>query len=381
MNVSQPTAPPPTWLPDWMLGVWALFAEHPFVLASLIVLGGGGFAVLARVFVLFWGLKVARRTATDLDEKLVRLGAFVAALFILYLSLMAAVQTLPFGERATTVLTQVVVSFLVLQLIRVGLQASHIGLAILSYARHRFPIVEERTIPVFDLVATVMIVAIAAYALLQIWNIDATAWLASAGVVGIAVGFAAKDTLANLFAGFFIIADTPYKVGDYVVLDTGERGEVTRVGIRSTRILTRDDIEIIVPNSQMANFKVVNESGGRSTKVRIRIKVGVAYGSDVDHVVAVLEDVAQVHESVCRDPAARARMRGFGDSSLDFELLCWVEHPSQRGLVSHELYMDIHKRLRSEGIEIPFPQRDVWMRRTPGLEGGEDAGKVSGPPG
>lgn len=381
MNASQPTAPPPPWLPDWMLGVWALFAEHPFVLAPLIVLVGVAFAVLARVFVLFWGLKVARRTATDLDEKMVRLGAFVAALFVLYLSVMAAVQTLPFGERTTTILTRVVVSFLVLQLIRVGLRASHIGLAILSHARKRFPIVEERTIPVFDLVATVMIVAIAAYALLQVWNIDPTAWLASAGVVGIAVGFAAKDTLANLFAGFFIIADTPYKLGDFVVLDTGERGEVTRVGIRSTRMLTRDDIEIIIPNSQMANFKVVNESGGRSPKFRIRIKVGVAYGSDVDRVVTVLEEVAQVHERVCRDPAARAWMRAFGDSSLDFELLCWLEHPSQRGLVSHELYMDVYKRLRSEGIQIPFPQRDVWMRRTPGPEGEEDPGEVSGPPG
>jgi small-conductance mechanosensitive channel len=74
-------------------------------------------------------------------------------------------------------------------------------------------------------------------------------------------------------------------------------------------------------------------------------------------------------------------MRGFGDSSLDFELLCWVEHPSQRGLISHELYMDIYKRLRSEAIEIPFPQRDVWMRRESGLESEGDAGEVSEPPG
>jgi small-conductance mechanosensitive channel len=140
-------------------------------------------------------------------------------------------------------------------------------------------------------------------------------------------------------------------------------------------MLTRDDVEIIVPNSQMANFKVVNESGGRWTRFRIRIKVGVAYGSDVDRVVAVLEEVARGHETVCRDPEARARMRGFGDSSLDFELLVWVEHPSQRGLVSHELYMDIYKTLRIEGIEIPFPQRDVWMRNDSGVEGeGEPGG-------
>jgi MscS family membrane protein len=236
---------------------------------------------------------------------------------------------------------------------------------LLGQIRDRCAVVEERTIPLFDIAATIVVVAFAAYALLQVWNIDATAWLASAGVVGIAVGFAAKDTLANLFAGFFIIADSPYKVGDYIVLDSGDRGEVTRVGIRSTRLLTRDDVEIIIPNAEMANTKVVNESGGRWVKFRIRLKVGVAYGSDVDRVVAVLEREALAHDAVCRVPEPRVRMRGFGDSSLDFELLCWVEHPSERGIVSHHLYMNIYKALGREGIEIPFPQRDVWLRSVP----------------
>jgi len=323
---------------------------------------GATVAILARAFILFWGLKVVRRTTTELDERLLRLGAGVAALVLLYISLMSAVQVLPFGEGTRSVITRLVVSFLVLQLMRVGLQASSIVLAFLSHVRDRYSIVEERTAPLFDLVATVLIVAIAAYALLQVWNIDPTAWLASAGVVGIAVGFAAKDTLANLFAGFFIIADVPYKLGDYVVLDTGERGEITKVGIRSTRLLTRDDVEVIVPNSEMANHKIVNESGGRWVKFRIRVNVGVAYGSDLDRVVEVLEEVAWENASVCREPEPRVRMRGFGDSSLDFEVLCWVDHPSERGLVSHELYMAIWKAFQREGIEIPFPQRDVWMR-------------------
>jgi len=82
----------------------------------------------------------------------------------------------------------------------------------------------------------------------------------------------------------------------------------------------------------------------------------------VDRVVEVLEGVARENRNVCREPEPRVRMRGFGDSSLEFEVLCWVDHPSERGLVSHELYMDIWKAFQREGIEIPFPQRDVWMR-------------------
>jgi len=373
MTISQTDVGPPLWLPGWLEGIWLILTDHPFVLALLIVLLGTALAVLARTFVLFWGLKVVRKTSTDLDERLIRLGAGVAALIFLYISLISAIQVLPFGEGTRSILTRLVASFLVLQLMRVGLKASGIVLDFLSHVRDRYSIVEERTAPLFDLVATVLIVAIAAYALLQVWNIDPTAWLASAGVVGIAVGFAAKDTLANLFAGFFIIADVPYKLGDYVVLDTGERGEITKVGIRSTRLLTRDDVEVIIPNSEMANHKIVNESGGRWVKFRIRLKVGVAYGSDVDRVVRVLEEVARENGSVCREPAPRIRMRGFGDSSLDFEVLCWVDHPSQRGLVSHELYMDIWKAFQREEIEIPFPQRDLWMRGESAPPGGPAA--------
>jgi len=376
MEPSQENAVPPEWLPDWMMGAWTLLANFPWVLALVVFAIGLVLAGVARSFILFWGSKVTARTRTNLDEKLVRLGAGVAALIIAYMSLIVAVQTLPLGDTATLYTTRTLASLLVLQLMRVALSSATIGLEFVSQFRERFPLVEERTIPLFDLVITVLTVAVAAYVLLQVWSIDATAWLASAGVVGIAVGFAAKDTLANLFGGFFIIADSPYQVGDYVVLDNGARGEITKVGVRSTRMVTRDDVEIIIPNSEMANTKVINESGGRWTKYRIRIKVGVAYGSDVDQVVELLVGVARSVPSVCQDPEPRVRMRGFGDSSLDFELMCWIDHPSQRGLVSHELYMQIYKALGREGIEIPFPQRDVWVRQVP--EAAVDAKAVNG---
>jgi small-conductance mechanosensitive channel len=108
-------------------------------------------------------------------------------------------------------------------------------------------------------------------------------------------------------------------------------------------------------------------------KFRIRLKVGVAYGSEPPQVVELLERVAREHDGVCKDPEPRVRMRGFGDSSLDFELLCWVDHPAERGFVTHELYMAIYEALREAKIEIPFPQRDLWVRRLPAaVEGGEE---------
>ena len=366
----------PSWLPGWLESTWDFLAVYPFVLSIVIVVIGLCLAFIARRFILFWGnkisqgfgrfgFKITKRANIEIFGKLIQLGSSVAALLIGYTCIVTAIHTLPIGDFSIRLITRILISILFLQLIRAGLKASHIMLNMLSGLRDRFPIVEERTMPLFDLIMTIIIVGIGSYALLQVWNIDATAWLASAGVIGIAVGFAARDTLANLFAGFFIIADTPYKLGDYIVLDSKERGEVTKVGIRSTRLLTRDDVEIIIPNSLIANSKIVNESGGRWLKYRIRIKVGVAYGSDLKKIVEILEDVAKEHRLVCRNPVPRVRMRGFGDSSLDFELLCWIERPVEKGLVTHELYMAVYDALNHNNIEIPFPQRDLWIRKMP----------------
>lgn len=365
LQQADSTVAPPFWVPAGLETTYTHFATRPFLLAGVVLVVGLAVALMARAAIRFAGGKLTSHTRTDLDDQLIRLAAGVVAQVIGYLAVVAAIEALPFGEQATRIAVRILVSVLILQLMRAGLRAVHLALEGLSRIRDRFAIVEERTVPLFDLGLTILVVGVAGYALLQVWNINPAAWLASAGVVGIAVGFAARDTLANLFAGFFIIADAPYQVGDYIVLDSGERGEITRVGIRSTRLLTRDDVEVIIPNSVMAGTKIINESGGRWVKFRIRIAVGVAYGSDVDAVVDLLEREALANEAVCENPEPRVRMRGFGDSSLDFELLCWVSHPAQRGLVAHQLYMAIYKALNVAGIEIPFPQRDLWVRGTP----------------
>ena len=356
---------PPDWLPGQLTQIWSLLAAYPLMLALAIVLVGFLVAITLRGGILFFGSYFTRRLPGELDDRLLKVVAIVIALLIGYIALTLAVQALNLDDATEKIIIRILVSLLILQLMRKAMTFGQIVLDGLSKIRDRFEVIEARTMPLFNLLITVAIIAIASYALLQVWNIDATAWLASAGVIGIAVGFAARDTLANLFAGFFIIADSPYKVGDYIVLDTGDRGEVTQVGVRSTRILTRDDVEVTVPNAEMANAKVYNESGGRWERFRIRIKVGVAYGSDVHQVVELLEDLAKAHPTVCQSPSPRVRMRGYGDSSLNFELLCWVDLPASRGLVSHELYMKIYDALNAAQIEIPYSQHDIWFRNAP----------------
>ncbi len=197
-----------------------------------------------------------------------------------------------------------------------------------------------------------------------VWNVSEylglsfTAVFASAGIAGVALALAARETLGNFFGGISILMDRPFKTGDYIVLESGERGMVVNVGMRSTRILTRDDVQIAIPNGIITNTKVVNESAPQP-RFRVRIRVGVAYASDIDQVEETLLAVAAENNLVSPTPEPRVRFRAFGDSALDFELLCWARSPHDKGRLIHGLNQAIYKTFKAEGIEIPFPQRDV----------------------
>jgi small-conductance mechanosensitive channel len=159
----------------------------------------------------------------------------------------------------------------------------------------------------------------------------------------------------------FVIMDAPYKIGDFIHLDTGERGRVIKIGLRSTRLLTRDDVEITLPNAHIANAKVVNESGGPHEKTRVSVNVGVAYGSDIDQVHEVLLRAAQSVDYVVADPKPYVRFMEMGDSALLFRVQGWVDEPALRGRCIDGLNSAIYKALGASGIEIPFPQRVVHL--------------------
>ncbi len=210
--------------------------------------------------------------------------------------------------------------------------------------------------------ARVLLVAAGILWVLAVWKVNLTPMFASAGIVGIAVALAAKDTLANFFGGISIFVDRTYKVGDYIIVDNSDRGEVVEIGIRSTRIKTRDDVLITIPNSILAGAKIINESAPQP-RFRIRVPVGVAYESDLEKVEKVLLDVARSNPAVVQEPAPRVRLRAFADFSVNFELLCWLEDPRLKGLETHNLLKAVFNAFREENITIPFPQRDIHLRQ------------------
>ena len=214
--------------------------------------------------------------------------------------------------------------------------------------------------PVFSNIWTLSVLVGSAGTLLWLWGIEITPLLGAAGVAGIAVGFAAKDTVANFFGGIALYFDDTYKLGDYIVLDDETAGTVIKVGVRSTTLLTRDEVMVTVPNAALNAAKVTNESAPQRRR-RIRVPIGVAYGTDIDAFEELAVDVALAESLVLDSPKPRARFRSFGDSALQYELLCWVTNPTRRRRAQHELNRSLYKALNAAGIEIPYPKRDVTV--------------------
>lgn len=306
------------------------------------------------------------RSDTPFDDQVIEFIHRPLMVSMLLLGLVSATLIIQLPSEFTSTLFSVLATIAMVVWTQFLLRVTKVALQ--TYARHpdRVPILHQKTLPLFENIAFILIIGFSIYFVFVSWNVDMTAWLASAGIVGIAVGFAAKDTLANLFSGVFIMADAPYKIGDFVVLDGGERGEITRIGIRSTRMLTRDDIEVTVPNAVMGNTKIINESGGRHEKFRVRVQVGVAYGSDIDKVREILQQIGESDPATCGDPEPRVRFRRFGASALEYELLCWIDQPVLRGRILDSLNSAVYKTFLAEGIEIPYSKHDVFIKSMPG---------------
>jgi small-conductance mechanosensitive channel len=181
------------------------------------------------------------------------------------------------------------------------------------------------------------------------------------GALGVGIGFGLQNIVSNFVSGLILLAERPVQVGDWIEA-AGRTGRVTRIAARSTTIVTGDNITIIMPNTDLITQQIVNWSHG-DPKVRFRIPVSVAYGSDLARVREALLEVAAAHPAVLHDPAAMVLFTGFGDSALDLELAVWtidmVKNPQR---FRSELNFAIDETFRRHGIQIPFPQRDVHVK-------------------
>ncbi len=193
-------------------------------------------------------------------------------------------------------------------------------------------------------------------------GIDLTSLTVLAGALGVGIGFGLQNIVNNFVSGLIILSERVVQIGDRVQV-AGTIGRVIRIGARSTSILTNDNINMIVPNSEFVSTPVVNWSYAGDASVRLRVPIGVSYGSNPREVERLLLEVAGENPHVQSDPAPVLAFTAFGESSLDFELRIWTQDMTfTPGALKSQIYYAAWDKLKQHGIEIPFPQRDLHVK-------------------
>ena len=309
----------------------------------------------------------ARKSESELDDLVVHAlrGPFMLWVMILGLHLAMQVSDLPF--RVTSLAGK---ALLVLWIISLTLVASKVaGSLVRHYGRGVTSILPVTTLT--QSLASLAVATTGVLILLDTLHVSVTPILTALGVGGLAVALALQDTLSNLFAGFYVSLAGQVRVGDYVKLDTGDEGYVTDITWRSTTLRALSNNLIVVPNAKLAQVIITNYNLPEK-RMSLLIPIGVSYESDPDLVERVLieEAVAGAKDipGLLAEPAPFVRfISGFGESSLDFTLICQVSEFVDQYLAQHELRKRILKRFRREEIEIPFPIRTVYFKNSAGV--------------
>jgi small-conductance mechanosensitive channel len=205
------------------------------------------------------------------------------------------------------------------------------------------------------------ILALGFYISFQVVGINLNSLAVLAGAVGVGLGFGLQNIISNFISGLIILAERPITIGDRI--EIGEvAGQVREISLRSTTVVTNDNIAIIVPNADLITHSVTNWSH-EDPRVRFRVPLGVAYGTDLQHLRRLMLEVADEHPKALKEPKPELFLVAFGDNSVNLELAVWsAEMSTSPRRFRSDLYYAIEKKLRENNVEIPFPQRDIRLR-------------------
>jgi small-conductance mechanosensitive channel len=220
--------------------------------------------------------------------------------------------------------------------------------------------IEEGTRYTFRRIIELTFILIGAIIAFQSIGINLSGLAVIFGLLSVGIGFGLQNITSNFVAGLILLFERPIKVGDRVTVGDVE-GDVMDINIRSTTVRSLNNIDIIVPNSEFVSSQVVNWSHG-DRKIRLDIEVGVSYQSDLDTVLRSLKEVALENPEILRDPKPDVLLREFGDSSWNMRLRAWIDNPKRHPVVRSDLNCALVRKFRENGVEIPFPQRDLHLR-------------------
>lgn len=333
-------------------------------LALLVIAAFWGLSRCVRFFLTRVAPRFTRFTRTDLDDRILLRVAPPAELLVLFAGLFLALRSLPLPEKIQLFSSGAVFIANVAVFTNIGYRVIDEFLG--WYARR----VEERTgtgmgaqiLPLVRKVFTIFLVCAALIVILKHFRYDVLSLVTAMGIGSLAIGMAAKDTLANMISGFTLMIDRPFRIGDRIQLTTGKTGDVLDIGLRSTRIRTPDNTLLIIPNSELCNSTVLNMAFP-DLKSQGRISVGVGYGSDVEKVRGIMTAIAKEDPDILQEPPPEAFFLSFGDNALDMMLMFWVSDYTKLFKVTDRLNGEILAAFAANGIEIPYPTRKVLLER------------------
>lgn len=321
------------------------------------------FAQLVRHLLERFGTKLSAFTKTDLDDRLLKRITPSITLLLSTLGCYIALSTLPLQERFFKVLSGVLfVALVVICAVIIYRVVDELLSRYLDRLQHQEEVISRSMMPLVRKLATIVLCGASLIIILKKFNYDILSLLTALGIGSLAIGLAAKDTLAQMISGFILLIDRPFRIGDRIRLAGGQVGDVVDIGMRSTKIQGLDTTVMIIPNSDLCNATVVNMV--RPTAViQGRITLGIGYDSDVERAKELLLEIARNNAGVLEEPAPVAQFTSFGDSALNLLLLFWVADPTRLGAVTDQLNCAILRKFRDSGVAIPYPTRTVHLQQ------------------
>jgi len=325
------------------------------------------FWIFSKIFIFITSKYIARlckNTDTDIDDLILDAAKKPLHFIILVLGLTVALVPLSLNSIAYEIFFKFLISVAIILVTYFLVVVSTILIAALgkSLAKKTDSTLDDQLLPIINKVMDVILWVVGLVIVMKVWSVNISGVLAGLGIAGVAIGFALKDSLGNIFGGISLILDKAIQVGDLIKLESGDSGYVVDIGLRTTRIRNFDNELIIVPNGYLSNSRIQNYVLPDHS-VRAAVNFGVEYGSDVEKVKKIVLGALKKVDNLSVEKEPGVFFMEMGDSSLNFTARFWVDDFTQRFASKEQATTHIYNALNKAKIGIPFPTRTIYMEK------------------
>jgi len=347
---------------------FGVLLKNRWVFAILILVFFYIMSILTRVFFDNVLKELALRTETRADDDIVDMSKKPVKFIVIFAGIKLSLMSLKLPSAVASATNNLSNAVLIVLVSYIFFKSSDIIIHAWGkkVAERIDPRIDNELVPLFVNIARVIIISIGTIMILSMFEIDIAPLIASLGIVGFAIGFAIKDSLANIIGGIILILDHTFAVGDKVTIDN-DTGYIKHIGLRNTMLMTFDNEIILIPNNELINKKFKNYVLPDPV-IRVVVDFGVAYGTDVERVEEVVFAAIKSMENVREQPEPQVVFISMGDFSLNFKAKIWIDDYGDQYIKKAEMTKVVYNALNKAGISIPFPTHTIYMEKDEGKD-------------